>query len=128
MFCARLSLYLHVMQRKSSPAVKKIFTSGHLFFFVQKQRAEAELHRSLYSSLKYSPMKTLKLGKKRPVLAPHKQVIIEGRHNRAVKNFGTNWGTGNLSILPTAIFTSDYIKKTATGYFGSGRPMPMLSI
>ena len=60
-------------------------------------------------------MKTLKLIKNDPWLAPYKQAI-EGRHNRAVP------------ILPTAIFTSDYIKKTATGYFGSGRPMPMLSI
>ena len=69
-------------------------------------------------------MKTLKLIKNDPWLAPYKQAI-EGRHNRAVEKISEQ---ETFPILPTAIFTSDYIKKTATGYFGSGRPMPMLSI
>ena len=72
-------------------------------------------------------MKTLKLIKNDPWLAPYKQAI-EGRHNRAVEKISELTEQETFPILPTAIFTSDYIKKTATGYFGSGRPMPMLSI
>ena len=69
-------------------------------------------------------MKTLKLIKNDPWLAPYKQAI-EGRHNRAVEKISElTGGTGNLSDFADGY----YIKKTATGYFGSGRPMPMLSI
>ena len=72
-------------------------------------------------------MKTLKLIKNDPWLAPYKQAI-EGRHNRAVEKISElTGGTGNLSD-----FADGYLyfglHKTATGYFGSGRPMPMLSI
>ena len=70
-------------------------------------------------------MKTLKLIKNDPWLAPYKQAI-EGRHNRAVEKISElTGGTRNLSDFADGYL---YIKKTATGYFGSGRPMPMLSI
>ena len=73
-------------------------------------------------------MKTLKLIKNDPWLAPYKQAI-EGRHNRAVEKISElTGGTGNLSDLADGYLYFGYIKKTATGYFGSGRPMPMLSI
>ncbi len=97
MFCARLSLYLHVMQRKSSPACKKFSHRVICFFFVQKQRAEAVTASLFIFLLKIQPYENSETDKKRPVAGSYKQAI-EGRHNRAVEKISElTGGTGNLS-------------------------------